>query len=52
MTQMVQQNSEELNAVITSDEFLTLLDLFHGERKLAFCKNMLKVRVCTAGSCM
>ena len=43
MTHLVTQNSDDMNAVVTSDEFLALLDLFHGDRKLAFCKNMLKV---------
>jgi hypothetical protein len=42
MTLLVQQGSGDLNAALTSDEFLVLLDMFHGERKLSFCKSMLK----------
>ncbi len=44
MMLLVEQSTDDGNNLLTSDEFLVLLDLFHGERKLAFCKNLLRVR--------
>ena len=51
MNLLLQKSGSDIGAVVSSDEFLALLDLFHGDRKTAFCKSFLKVRWMKTGYC-
>jgi hypothetical protein len=44
MTLLMQRGGSDVAKVVSSDEFIALLDLFHGDRKVSFCKSFLKVR--------
>ena len=44
MTVLLAKGGDDIGPVVASDEFLALLDLFHGDRKTGFCKSFLKVR--------
>jgi hypothetical protein len=46
MNLLLRKGGDDIGTVVASDEFLALLDLFHGDRKTVFCKSFLKVPVC------